>query len=138
MSFKFRNHKVIPHFIRFKILLFRLHYWVTSTTIFAASAVAFAKQYFGDPIECIFVSNHKSKSHLDYNVITQYTSINWQGNTKPILGVWTLQKNVGELRRLIYKEAEKGHQKISFLSQATIQVIDSVKKMNPMYFLALK
>ena len=35
---------------------FRLHYWVTSTGIFAASAVAFAKQYFGDPIECIFVS----------------------------------------------------------------------------------
>ena len=36
--------------------VFRLHYWVTSTAIFAASAVAFAKQYFGDPIECIFVS----------------------------------------------------------------------------------
>ena len=36
--------------------IFRLHYWVTSTSIFAASAVAFAKQYFGDPIECIFVS----------------------------------------------------------------------------------
>ena len=35
---------------------FRLHYWVTSTGLFAASAVAFAKQYFGDPIECIFVS----------------------------------------------------------------------------------
>jgi hypothetical protein len=37
--------------------VFRLHYWVTSTGIFAASAVAFAKQYFGDPIECIFVSS---------------------------------------------------------------------------------
>ena len=36
--------------------VFRLHYWVTSTGIFAASAIAFAKQYFGDPIECIFVS----------------------------------------------------------------------------------
>ena len=36
--------------------VFRLHYWVTSTGILAASAVAFAKQYFGDPIECIFVS----------------------------------------------------------------------------------
>ena len=36
--------------------VFRLHYWVTSTTIFTASAIAFAKQYFGDPIECIFVS----------------------------------------------------------------------------------
>ena len=35
---------------------FRLHYWVTSTGIFAFSAIAFAKQYFGDPIECIFVS----------------------------------------------------------------------------------
>ena len=30
--------------------VFRLHYWVTSTGILAASAVAFAKQYFGDPI----------------------------------------------------------------------------------------
>ena len=38
--------------------VFRLHYWVTSTAIFAASAVAFAKQYFGDPIECIFVSTY--------------------------------------------------------------------------------
>ena len=37
--------------------VFRLHYWVTSTGIFAASAIAFAKQYFGDPIECIFVSS---------------------------------------------------------------------------------
>ena len=36
--------------------IFRLHYWVTSTALFAASTMAFAKQYFGDPIECIFVS----------------------------------------------------------------------------------
>ncbi len=35
--------------------IFRLHYWFTSTALFAASLVAFAKQYFGDPIECIFV-----------------------------------------------------------------------------------
>ena len=42
--------------------IFRLHYWVTSTMIFAASAVAFAKQYFGDPIECIFVSSNISFS----------------------------------------------------------------------------
>ena len=37
-------------------LVFRLHYWFTSTALFAASLIAFAKQYFGDPIECIFVS----------------------------------------------------------------------------------
>lgn len=37
--------------------IFRLHYWVTSSTILLASGVAFAKQYFGDPIECIFVSD---------------------------------------------------------------------------------
>ena len=36
--------------------IFRLHYWVTSTALFSASMMAFAKQYFGDPIECIFVS----------------------------------------------------------------------------------
>ena len=36
--------------------IFKLHYWFTSTALFAASMVAFAKQYFGDPIECIFVS----------------------------------------------------------------------------------
>ena len=35
--------------------VFRLHYWITSTALFSASMVAFAKQYFGDPIECIFV-----------------------------------------------------------------------------------
>lgn len=35
--------------------VFRLHYWVTSTALLSASLVAFAKQYFGDPIECIFV-----------------------------------------------------------------------------------
>ena len=44
--------------------IFRLHYWVTSTTIFAASAIAFAKQYFGDPIECIFVSRISHISHF--------------------------------------------------------------------------
>ena len=44
--------------------VFRLHYWITSTGIFAASAVAFAKQYFGDPIECIFVSTRCIKLHL--------------------------------------------------------------------------
>lgn len=37
-------------------LVFRLHFWVTSSALFAASMIAFAKQYFGDPIECIFVS----------------------------------------------------------------------------------
>ena len=42
--------------VRIDSWTFRLHYWVTSTGLFAASAIAFAKQYFGDPIECIFVS----------------------------------------------------------------------------------
>jgi hypothetical protein len=37
--------------------VFRLHYWITSTALFSASMIAFAKQYFGDPIECIFVSS---------------------------------------------------------------------------------
>ena len=36
--------------------IFRLHYWFTSTSLLGASLIAFAKQYFGDPIECIFVS----------------------------------------------------------------------------------
>ena len=48
--------------------VFRLHYWVTSTGILAASAVAFAKQYFGDPIECIFVSIY-SIIHVMFDVI---------------------------------------------------------------------
>ena len=48
--------------------VFRLHYWVTSTGILAASAVAFAKQYFGDPIECIFVSRY-SIIHAMFDVI---------------------------------------------------------------------
>ena len=48
--------------------VFRLHYWVTSTGILAASAVAFAKQYFGDPIECIFVSRY-SFIHVMFDVI---------------------------------------------------------------------
>ena len=50
--------------------VFRLHYWVTSTGIFIASAIAFAKQYFGDPIECIFVSitrfNASAQSFLEF------------------------------------------------------------------------
>jgi hypothetical protein len=36
--------------------VFRLHYCFTSTALLAASAISFAKQYFGYPIECIFVS----------------------------------------------------------------------------------
>ncbi len=40
---------------RLFLKIFRLHYWVTSTALLAASLVSFAKQYFGDPIECIFV-----------------------------------------------------------------------------------
>ena len=40
--------------------IFRLHYWVTSTALFSASMMAFAKQYFGDPIECIFVSYERN------------------------------------------------------------------------------
>ena len=46
--------------------VFRLHYWVTSTAIFAASAVAFAKQYFGDPINCQTSSGIESKVLDDY------------------------------------------------------------------------
>ncbi|TRY66929.1 hypothetical protein TCAL_08031 [Tigriopus californicus] len=38
--------------------IFKLHYWFTSTAIFSASLISFAKQYFGDPIECIFDAKH--------------------------------------------------------------------------------
>ena len=54
--------------------VFRLHYWVTSTAIFAASAVAFAKQYFGDPIECIFVSTVVCK------IVHKISFLNINGN----------------------------------------------------------
>ena len=54
--------------------VFRLHYWVTSTGILAASAVAFAKQYFGDPIECIFVSC-QSYINLIYDVCIKQNEI---------------------------------------------------------------
>ncbi|XP_040566683.1 innexin inx2 [Lepeophtheirus salmonis] len=68
--------------IRIDDWFFRLHYWVTSTALFLASAIAFAKQYFGDPIECIFDAKEgnemkavdaycwlHSTFNLDYNLL---------------------------------------------------------------------
>ena len=59
--------------------VFRLHYWVTSTAIFAASAVAFAKQYFGDPIECIFVSTYLPLMWICISIL-ENTTFNNQPN----------------------------------------------------------
>ena len=60
--------------------IFRLHYWVTSTTIFAASAIAFAKQYFGDPIECIFVSRISHISHFSMETFWHFVELSLRPN----------------------------------------------------------
>ena len=36
--------------------IFKLHYQISTAIWLGSSAIGVAKQYFGDPIECIFVS----------------------------------------------------------------------------------
>jgi len=98
--------------------VFRLHYWVTSTAIFAASAVAFAKQYFGDPIECIFDAKHgaeikavdaycwlHSTVHLDTSLLRKLNSMPQirspcLGLSSPMVG---LDSTSGPMETLYYQ-----------------------------------